>query len=136
MAWTTHLLVVASRTADSGELVSYLRGRATAGPLKVTLLVPVEMGGRQAARERLARGVERLQAEGLDVAGTVAGDGDAMHAVLDVYDRAHHDEIVIVTLPEHLSRWLGCDLPHRAAQVTGALVSHVETRSVPTGVPR
>ena len=40
MPWTTHLLVVASRTAESGELVSYLRERARTGPLHVTLVVP------------------------------------------------------------------------------------------------
>jgi hypothetical protein len=77
----------------------------------------------------MERGVRRLSDAGIDVNGTVAGDGDVLHAVLDVYDRTRHDEIIIVTLPEHLSRWLGCDLPQRVGQVTGALVHHVETRA-------
>ncbi len=134
MPWTTHLLVVASRTAVSDELVAYLEERAHAGPLDVTLLVPVGLGGRDAARARMERGVMRISAAGIPVAGVVAGDGDALHAILDAYDRTRHDEIVVVTLPEHLSRWLGCGLPQRAAQVTGALVRHIETRSVPASV--
>jgi hypothetical protein len=131
MPWTTHLLVVASRTAQAPELVEYLRGRARTGPLTVTLLVPVESGGREAARERMQAAVARLREAGVEASGAVAGDGDALHGVLDAYDRSRHDEIVIVTMPEHLSRWLGCDLPQRVAQMTGALVRHVETRTAP-----
>ena len=126
MPWTTHLLVVASRTAESGELVSYLRDRAQAGPVHVTLVVPLEVGGRDAGRERLESALARLQAHGIEAVGQVAGDGEPLHAVLDVYDPRRHDEIVVCTLPEHLSRWLAFDLPHRVRRVTGALVSHVE----------
>jgi hypothetical protein len=136
MPWTTHLLVVASQTADAPELIAYLRERARSGPLRVTLLVPVELAGRQQALERRDGGVHALREAGIDAAGVVGGDGDALHGVLDVYDRRRHDEIVIVTLPEHLSRWLGCDLPHRVEQATGALVRHVETRAAPAHAAR
>jgi len=135
MPMRTHLLVVASRTAVSDELVSYLSRRAAITPLRVTLAVPLELGGREEARARLARGLDVLRAAGLDAGGVVAGDGDPLHAVLDVYDPRRHDEIVVVTLPEHLSRWLGCDLPQRIARVTGALVHHVPAE-VPAPVRR
>jgi hypothetical protein len=136
MPWTTHLLVVASQTAQAPELIAYLRERARSGPLRVTLLVPVELAGRERALERLNGGVHALQEASIDASGAVGADGDALHAVLDVYDRHRHDEIIIVTLPEHLSRWLGCDLPHRVEQATGALVRHVETRAVPAQAAR
>jgi hypothetical protein len=129
MPWTTHLLVVASRTAGSGELVSYLRDRARSGPIRVTLTIPVEVGNRDAARARLAGALEVLRAAGVDAHGSVAQDGDPVHAVLDAYDPARHDEIVVVTLPGHLSRWLGCDVPQRVQRATDALVRHVEARS-------
>ena len=45
MPWTTHLLVVANRTAESGELVSYLQSRAQSGPLRVTLVGLAPGGG-------------------------------------------------------------------------------------------
>ncbi|UGS36725.1 hypothetical protein [Capillimicrobium parvum] len=126
MPWTTHLLVVASRTAESSELISYLRERARTGPVHVTLVVPLEVGGRDAGRERLEGALARLHEIGIEAVGQVAGDGEPLHAVLEVYDPKRHDEIIVVTLPEHLSRWLRCDLPHRIAQVTGALVRHIE----------
>lgn len=126
-----HLLVLASRSADADELVSYLRQRARSGPVRVTLVVPVELGGPDRARARMQVGVQRLRSEGIDTTGVVAGDGEPLHAVLDAYDPRRHDEIVVVTLPEHLSRWLRCDLPHRVERVTGALVHHIETGTVP-----
>lgn len=136
MPLTTHLLVVASRTAGADELVSYLTDRAKAAPLRVTLVVPVGLGGRDAARARMEHGVQTLRDAGLDATAIVAGDGDPLHAVLDAYEPARHDEIVIVTLPERLSHWLGCDLPQRVARITGALVHHIETREAPLAVPR
>jgi len=136
MPWTTHLLVVASRTAESGELVSYLRERAQAGPVHVTLVVPLEVGGRDAGRQRLEGALARLQEAGIEAVGQVAGDGEPLHAVLDVYDPKRHDEVIVVTLPEHLSRWLRCDLPHRIAQVTGALVRHIEVSEVSAAMRR
>lgn len=134
MPMTTHLLVVASRTAAADELVSYLSRCAATSPVRATLLVPVGVGGRDAARARLERGLEALRGNGIEAGGVVAGDGDPLHAVLDVYDPRRHDEIVVVTLPEHLSRWLGCDLPQRVARVTGALVRHVETVRAPVAL--
>jgi hypothetical protein len=136
MPWTTRLLVVASRTAESGELLSYLRDRAQAAPVHITLVVPLEVGGREAGRRRLERALATLHDEGIEAVGHVAGDGEPLHAVLDVYDPRQHDEIVIVTLPEHLSRWLRCDLPARTSRVTGALVRHLEVADVPSAVAR
>src|SRR3954462_11053910 len=62
MPWATHLLVVASRTAESDALASYLRQRADAGPLRLTLVVPLEAGGRDVGRQRLDAALAGLRA--------------------------------------------------------------------------
>jgi hypothetical protein len=56
--------------------------------------------------------------------------------VLDAYDANLHDEVLVVTLPEHLSRWLRCDLPNRVERVTGAMVRHLEVSAVPAAARR
>jgi GABA permease len=125
MPWTTKLLVVASQTADSDELLEHLRTRAEKGPIQVTLVVPADHGGREAARERLARALDKMRGAGLQADGVV-GDADPLHAVLDVYSPRDHDEILVSTFAAQFSRWVGGNVPHRVAQSTGALVHHVE----------
>ena len=130
MPWTTKLLVVANRTADSDELVQHLTERAERGPIEVTLVVPADHGGREAARQRLGLALKRMRDAGVWADGSV-GDAEPLHAVLDVYNPRHHDEILVSTFPAHFSRWVGCDVPHRIAQSTGAFVRHVEAAEPP-----
>lgn len=136
MPFRTHLLVVANQTVGSDELVEHLRERARGGPLRATLVVPADAAHRADAARRLDAAVARLREHGLDAAGAVADDDDPLHAAIDRYDPARHDGIVVVTLPAHLSRWLGCDVPQRVARATGALVHVVETREAPVALPR
>jgi hypothetical protein len=131
MPWTTKLLVVANQTADSDELVQHLVDRAERGQIEVTLVVPSDRGGREAARQRLGLALKRMRDAGLWADGAI-GDGEPVHAVLDAYDPHEHDEIVVSTFPARLSRWVGCDVPHRIAQATGALVRHVEAAERPS----
>jgi hypothetical protein len=52
-----------------------------------------------------------------DVGATVdgeVGDEDPMQAIEKALNERHFEEIVISTLPTHLSRWLHTDLPSRA----------------------
>ena len=68
---------------------------------------------------------------GREVAGTVdavAGDVDPFTAVVEVWNPAKFDEIVVSTLPASTSRWMHAGLPRRIERHTGALVRHVETR--------
>jgi GABA permease len=104
--------------------------------VRVTLAVPVDTDRRDAARDRLRSALERLRAAGIEAHGSVTDDGDPLHAVLDVYDPTRHDEIVVSTLPAHLSRWLGCDVPQRVEKATGALVRVVESRTAPAAMRR
>jgi hypothetical protein len=117
------ILVVANQTALSAGLSEALRARVEEGPAIFTLVVPLgHMVDAQAHADRLAAG---LREEGFSVRG-VAGDGDPLCAVVDVYTPAEYDEIIVSTLPAEHSRWMRTGLPQRIARQTGALVRHVE----------
>jgi hypothetical protein len=124
------LLVVANRTADSDEVHASLVERAQEGPIDVTLVAPAAWevvdphGGRQSASRRLNAALRRLAAAGITARGVV-GDADPVVAVQDIWDAERFDEVIVATLPHHLSRWLGLNLPHRVEQLTGLPVRHV-----------
>ena len=124
------VLVVANRTADSDEVHAALVQRAHDGPIDVTLVAPAVWevvdphGGRQSAWRRLNAALRRLAAAGITARGVV-GDADPVVAVQDVVEAEHFDEVIVATLPRHLSRWLGLDLPHRVEQLTGLPTRHV-----------
>ena len=128
------VLVVANRTAESDELRSALRARAQEGPATFTLLVPATPhgvawvadmhSGAPEADEHLQRAVEGLRAEGLQVEGKL-GDPDPVAAVQDEVNFESYDDVVVSTLPTHLSKWLKLDLPHRVERATGLPVRHI-----------
>jgi hypothetical protein len=123
---TASILVVANQTALSAGLSEALRARLEEGPATFTLVVPLgHVADAQAEAERLAGG---LREAGLTVRG-LAGDGDPLCAVVDVYAPAEYDEIIVSTLPAEHSRWMKTGLPQRIARQTGALVRHVEAGS-------
>ncbi len=124
------VLVVANRTADSDEVHAALVRRAQDGPIDVTLVAPAAWevvdphGGRQSASRRLNAALTRLAAAGITARGIV-GDADPVAATQDIWDAERFDEVIVATLPHHLSRWLRLDLPHRVEQLTGRPTSHV-----------
>ena len=126
MTWKYNVLVVASVTASSPELIRALRARAEKGPATFTLVVPATRlaGGRPAALERLEQALQFLREAGLDADGSV-GDENPVLAVIDVWHPGRFDEIVVSTLPIRLSKWLHAGLPERIAKLTGAPVAHV-----------
>ena len=131
MIWTTKLLVIANRTVNSDELLQTLRARAAAGPIEVTLVAPADTA-RKLVAERLARAVERLQGDDIPVTGVV-GHPDPLVAVEDVWDPRRFDEVIVVTLPTDVSRWMTLDLPHRIERFTGARMTHVVASSAVAG---
>lgn len=136
MAWKVNALVVASKTADSDELIGHLESRAQSGPIAFTLLVPCGPRSREAARSRLDAGLERMRAAGLEVTGEVGRDSDPLMAVHEVWDPRRFDEVIVSTLPSSVSRWMQFDLPHRIAKLPGTpVVSHVVAHEG-TPVPR
>ena len=127
------VLVVANRTADSDEVHAALVRRAQDGPIDVTLVAPAAWevvdphGGRQSASRRLNAALTRLAAAGITARGVV-GDADPVAAVQAIWDAERFDEVMVATLPHHLSQWLGLDLPHRVEQLTGFPTRHVIAR--------
>lgn len=134
MRWTTKLLVVANRTVASDELLHALRVRAAAGPIEVTLVAPADTAREPIAR-RLEHAVGRLDAEGIPVTGFV-GHPDPLVAVEEVWDPRRFDEVIVVTLPTDVSRWMRLDLPHRIERFTGARMTHVVAQPAHAGLQR
>lgn len=125
---TSNILVVANRTALSVGLEQALRTRTATGPCAFTLVVPLGHG--PAAQAMAANLAEQLRNAGFEVTG-VAGNADPMAAVMDVWNPAMFDEIIVSTLPAWKSRWMRSGLVQRIERQTGALVRHIEAREAP-----
>jgi hypothetical protein len=142
-------LIVANQTLGGDELVQLITQRAKAEPSEFFIIAPatpvlemsagaeamVAMGlnpvmpcssedAREMAQERLKVAVAQLQAVGAKVDGEV-GDRDPVRAVEAAIKGRQFDEIIVSTLPTHLSRWLHQDLPHRLERKTQLPVTHV-----------
>src|SRR5829696_6789069 len=135
MADKARILVVANRTAESPELLEALRARTVQGPCEFTLLVPstphgiawaadMHAGGEEAEGHRAAF-VAELRDEGLDVTAAKVGDPDPLAAIQDECNFNDYDELIVSTLPLHVSKWLRVDLPRKAKAATGLPVTHV-----------
>ncbi len=133
MALKCSILVLANRTALSAGLEAALRAQATKAPTMFTLVLPI---GRNAEAQRLAQETaEQLSASGLEVRG-LAGDPDPLRAVVEVWNPAEFDEIIVSTLPASASRWLRASLPAQIGRHTGALVHLVEAREMSSPAAR
>jgi hypothetical protein len=129
-----NVLVVANRTAECEELEQALKDRAAKGDsVKFTLVVPSAHGLAKAAnpdeempeaQRHVDNAVAKLRDAGLDVEGQL-GDPDPVAAVQDAHNTGTYDEVIVSTLPTHLSKWLRVDLPRKAAHATGLPVTHV-----------
>jgi hypothetical protein len=129
------VLVVANRTAESPELLEALKRRAARGECDFTLLVPstphgiswaADMhSGQEEAEEHRRAFLDELRQEGLNVSEAKVGDSDPLAAVCDECNLASYDELIVSTLPLHVSKWLKLDLPHKAGHATGLPVTHV-----------
>ena len=138
------ILVVANRTAESDELLERLRKRVEQGEAELHLLVPSTPQGLQRAtnmdadsggfeaQEQLEKAVERIRGKGVEFDSAVVGDPDPLAAIQDAANLGDYDEIIVSTLPTHLSKWLHLDLPSKARHATGLPVEHVEA-SEPDG---
>src|SRR3954470_19741778 len=107
------ILVVANDTVGGEALVAEIRRRAEDVDEHVLIVSPLARGmpdeddsARAAAAERLQRSLVRLRGIGVNAEGEV-GDGDPLEAIADALRRFGADEIIISTLPEGRSRWLG-----------------------------
>jgi GABA permease len=138
MADKAKVLVVANRTAGSPELLSALRERSEEGDAVFHLVVPASPrgaswmfdmnSGHDAAEDDLDGALERIRELGLEVDGEV-GDPDPVAAVSDSAHAGGYDEVIVSTLPKHLSKWLKLDVARKIAHATGLPVTHVEAHS-------
>ena len=126
-----HVLVVAHRTAASPRLIDAVRRRAQQGPCRITLLVPRPYWDPDTEEAEL---VVELAVPVLEEAAgrhvdAVIGESDPVGAVRQVLATRNVDEIIVSTLPKHLSKWLKVDVAHKVAHATGLPVRHVEAHS-------
>jgi hypothetical protein len=138
MAQRVSVLVVASATAASPQLISVLQERARRGAIRSTLLMPCAgpgMTGREAAQAQLDAALDQWRDAGLDEIDGIVGDQDPLVAVHETWDPQRFDEIVVSTLSGQASEWLRSDLPHRVARATDAQVTHVVS-ALPPSPPR
>ena len=68
--------------------------------------------------------VAKLQAAGIKAEGRV-GSHNAVHAVEAAVKGRHFDEIIVSTLPRHVSRWLRQDLSRRLEHKTQLPVTQI-----------
>jgi hypothetical protein len=111
----TRVLVVAHRTAATPRLLDKVRSRARRSRCAFTLLVPRPYWDpdTEEAAITLELAIPLLtEAAGGTVEGIV-GDNDPYVAVKQALEGGDFDELIISTLPVHVSRWLRRDLPHR-----------------------
>lgn len=128
------VLVVANRTVESPELEEALKERAGRGDdVTFTVVVPSAHGFAKAAdpdagiaetAEHVHHALEKFRQDGLKVEGRL-GDPDPVAAVQDAANADSYDEVIVSTLPTHLSKWFRVDLPRKAAHATGLPVTHV-----------
>jgi hypothetical protein len=147
-------LVIANQTLAEAELTEAIRQRLAAGPSSFYLLVPNTGAGDLAARiarsapiapaagdatvdvlatehaqHRLGQLLDDLRELDADVDGDL-GDPDPLTAVSQLLERQQFDEIILSTLPQPISKWLGMDLPHRLQRHFGLPVTTITTKRV------
>jgi hypothetical protein len=151
---TRRYLVIANQTLAEAELSEAIRQRLKVGPSSFYVLVPntdhgdlaarifkgapvapavgdatVDHLATEHARHRLGQLLDDLRGLGADVDGDL-GDPDPLKAATELLERQQFDEIILSTLPQPISRWLGMDLPHRLHRHSGLPVTTITTKRV------
>ena len=113
------VLIVANRTAATPGLLAEVRRRTAEGPCRFALLVPRSYWDADTEESgiTLELAIPLIEeAAGGRVDGLI-GDEDPVRAVEAAVAVAHYDEILVSTLPAHVSRWLHMDLPARLHRI-------------------
>jgi hypothetical protein len=123
----TRVLVVANKTAATPALIEAVHKRAMDGPARFRLLVPNpddhlvfdrNSADIHAGEQVLAMATPLLtQAAGTEVEGRVASSPNAYDDIAEELDSGAYDEVILSTLPHHVSHWLHIDLPSRVADL-------------------
>jgi uncharacterized membrane-anchored protein len=121
------ILVVANKTAATPALLEAVRKRAAAAPARFVLLAPnpddhlvFDRVGKDVhlGEQVLALAQPLLEdAAGSHVEGHVANSPNAYDVIVEELNQGRYDEIILSTLPSHVSHWLHIDLPSRLAEL-------------------
>jgi hypothetical protein len=109
------VLVIANRTAATPGLLAEVRRRAAEGPSRFTLLVPRTYwdADTEESAVTLELAIPLLEEAAGDHVDGLIGDEDPGRAVTAALGQGQYDELILSTLPSHVSRWLHMDLPTR-----------------------
>jgi phosphatidylserine/phosphatidylglycerophosphate/cardiolipin synthase-like enzyme len=137
MSEERHVLVIANETVAGKSLIDALKRRAEQGPLRVTVITPVnqpregyvvyEDTRRAAAGRRLERTLEALREAGIHASGLVV-EADPVAALRDALAQLEPrpDEIVVSTHPRQKSGWLRRNVIERMERAAeGVPLEHV-----------
>jgi hypothetical protein len=135
MSDPARVLVIANETLVGQELVDAVKRRAAKGPVRVTVVAPVNEPGagyvvyedsrRAAAGRRLDRTLAALREAGVPARGSVV-ESDPLSAVKDILAQEPYDEVIVSTHPETKSGWLRRDLVEEIRRVAAPRpVEHV-----------
>lgn len=137
MSEERHVLVIANETVAGKSLIDALKRRTEQGPLRVTVITPVnqpregyvvyEDTRRAAAGRRLERTLEALREEGISASGLVV-EADPVAALRDALAQLEPrpDEIVVSTHPRQKSGWLRRNVVERMERAAeGVPLEHV-----------
>jgi uncharacterized membrane-anchored protein len=119
------VLVVTNKTEATMALVKAVRERAAAGPANFFMLVPnpdhlFDRTSRDVseAEHLLAEALPLLEeAAGAEIEGGVATSPNAYDDIVQELNTRKYDEIILETMPAHVSHWLHVDLPQRLAHL-------------------
>jgi hypothetical protein len=108
-------LIIANRTAATPALVAEVHRRAAQGPSRFTLLVPRAYwdADTEESGVTLDLALPLLEEAAGDRVDGLIGDVDPVQAVTAALAQGNYDELILSTLPSHVSRWLHMDLPTR-----------------------
>jgi uncharacterized membrane-anchored protein len=123
-AGTARVLVVANKTTATRALVEAVRERAATGPAEFVMLVPNpahlafdrSSTNTEAGERLLGESLPALtRAAGSEIEGRVAESPNAFDDIVAELDRREYSEIILETIPAHVSHWLHVDLSQRLA---------------------
>jgi uncharacterized membrane-anchored protein len=118
------VLVVTNKTDATPAVIEAVRERALAGPARFFVLVPNpghlafdrSSTDTSLGEKVLARALPLLEEPaGNEVEGRVAVSPNAYDDIVEELKRGDYREIILETLPSHVSHWLHVDLPERVA---------------------
>jgi hypothetical protein len=130
------VLIVAYRTAATPMLLDAVRARAQRDPCSFTLLLPRPYWDpdTEEAALTLELAVPLLEDATAGHVEGIVGDSDPFLAVKEALERERFDEVIVSTLPEHVSHWLRRDLPHRIKEL-GVPVTVVTAKRSERSIP-